>query len=187
MVRELWKLFPDASVNVLDSKRDEGFDSWPGLLYAEGAPAPAEPGRLVVWRPDIDELAAYDRWFQSILKARRRAIVLVDELSSVCDKQGHPTVNLNRLMKQNRSLGITLMIGTQETHWIPRNTLGQTVHVLRFALLHPRDANAIDTSYLGLEARREPIEKHGFLYCNVTHNPRRVFEYGSIRELLRAA
>lgn len=174
-------------VNVLDSKPDEGYDNWPGLTYQDEAPEPAEPGAVTVWRPGIDHLAEYDRWFESILKGKRRALVVIDELSSVCDKAGRCTQNLQRLMKQNRSLGITLEIGTQETHWIPRQTLGLAVHILRFSLLHPRDANAIDQNYLGLEERREPVQKHGFLYCNVSKNPRRVFEYGSIRELLRMA
>lgn len=177
-------MFPESGVNILDSKGDEAFDGWPGMLPSAKAPRAADPGAIVVWRPDVDDMREYDAWFGHLLKARRRAIVLVDELSSVCDKAGHPTVNLNRLLKQNRSLGITLLIGTQETHWIPRNTLGQAVHILRFALLHPRDANAIDMSYLGLEERREPAEQHGFLYCNVTRNPRQVIEYGNIREML---
>jgi len=187
LARELLRLFPDMGVNVLDPKPDEGFDTWPGLVGSDEAPEPAAPGQVVVWRPGYDNLTEYDRWFESILKGKRRALVVIDELSSVCDKQGRTVQNLQRLMKQNRSLGITLEIGTQETHWIPRQTLGLAVHILRFALLHPRDANAIDHDYLGLTDRREPIQKHGFLYCNVSANPRHVFEYSSIRELLRSA
>ena len=185
LTRELWKLFPDFGINILDSKPDEGYDGWPGILAQDEAPEPAPPGQIVIWRPGIDNLAAYDQWFGAILKSKRRALVDIDELSSVCDKQGRCTQNLQRLMKQNRSLGITLELGTQETYWIPRQTLGLAVHILRFALLHPRDANNIDQNYLGLEERREPIQKHGFLYCNVSKSPRRVFEYGSIRELLQ--
>jgi hypothetical protein len=171
-------------MDILDSKGDAHFDNLPGLLTTAAPPGPAAAGRLVVWRPDVDNLAAYDTWLGTLLKARTRRIVLLDELSSLCDKRGLPGANLNRLLKQNRSLGITVLVGTQETHWIPRNVLGQAVHILRFRLLHPRDAAAIDSYYLGLDSRREPATPHGYLYCNVTSNPRRIYEYGSIREML---
>jgi hypothetical protein len=102
------------------------------------------PGAVQIWQPPDDDLDEYDLWFKRILYARKPAIVKIDELSSIVDKRGEAPEYYKKLNKQGRAFGILIMSLSQEAAYIPRQTLGQTTHVVRFRLLDGYDVRKVD-------------------------------------------
>lgn len=123
-----------------------------------------------MWRPYRDDLSAYDDWFSAILHARRPAIVLVDELSSI--SKGRDAVDgYAKLVKQGRGLGITPITLSQEMSNIARQSTGQATHFCRFGLQREYDRRAAN-GMLGLEGKHpEPQHKYGFWYVRLDERP----------------
>jgi len=138
--------YPAARIYVLDTKQAGDFDSLDGYrIDSQEAPdALRTPGALQIWQPPDDDLDEYDRWFKRILYARKPAIVKIDELSSIIDKRGEAPEYYKKLNKLGRALGILLISLSQEAAYIPRQTLGQVTHVVRFRLLDGYDVRKID-------------------------------------------
>lgn len=174
----LRRLYPDACTYILDSKVAGDFNGYGGRLDSERAPAPLHtPGAIQVWQPPTDDKREYDNWLGGILKRRRPAIVLIDELSSLGNNTGQSYVsNFARIQKQGRGLGICTITLTQELAYIPRQVHGQMTHFVRFALHDEHDQKAA-AKHLGQSEPREPRKQHGFFYVNVTRLPRTAIEY----------
>lgn len=181
LIRRLQASYPQASTYILDSKGQGDFDGWPGFTYSEHAPKPAKPGVTQVWQPETDDLDEYGAWLSGILKARRPAIVMIDELSSIAPNPRFCPPDYQRILKQGRGLNISVISCTQEACYIPRQVIGQTTHVVRFRLQDEIDARKID-KLLGRVGQGEPTAKHGFFYSRVTAQPRRVHSYDDYRE-----
>jgi len=146
LLSRLRSAYPAARIYVLDTKQAGDFDSLDGYrIDSQEAPdALRTPGALQIWQPPDDDLDEYDRWFKRILYARKPAIVKIDELSSIIDKRGEAPEYYKKLNKLGRALGILLISLSQEAAYIPRQTLGQVTHVVRFRLLDGYDVRKID-------------------------------------------
>jgi len=146
LLSRLRQAYPAARTYILDTKQAGDFDSIDGYrITDQGAPDSLRtPGAVQIWQPPDDDLDEYDLWFKRILLARRPAIVKVDELSSIINKRGEAPEYYKKLNKLGRAFGILLMSLSQEAAYIPRQTLGQTTHVVRFRLLDGYDVRKVD-------------------------------------------
>jgi hypothetical protein len=152
---------------ILDSSNDKDFRSFPGQhIESEEAPdAICTPGGVQIWRPPLDDIEEYDIWFTRILRAEQPAIVLIDELSSLGGMTGRSFPRGYFLLsKQGGKHGISLISCTQEAAYIPRVTLGQSTHIVRFRLLDSHDAKKVDKLLRRPEEEwgQDPLDKHGF-------------------------
>lgn len=183
LMRELRGLYPEAALFVLDSKGDPLFARWPGVdTRQEPPPIPREPGGIQVWSPPWDDAAGYDAWFGEILKARRPAVVFVDELSSIGGARGADfPVNFARLLKQGRALGISAIVLSQEAAYIPRQVMNQATHAAVFRLQDDVDLRRA-AKLLGFDDPRNPEREHGFHYRRLAPAPGVTLEYPGFRE-----
>lgn len=165
----LARMFPQAGVNVLDSKGDSSFTHDPEMLLQDTPPAPALPGERIVWRPPTDDLAAYDSWCESLLHSEWPAVVLIDELANLGRTSGGASFvrGYHLLLKQGRDGKKCVISCTQEAAFIPRNTTGQTTHVIRMHLNQPSDEQRLDRLIHGEPTRRPPEHQYGFWYKRV--------------------
>jgi Cdc6-like AAA superfamily ATPase len=166
LLSRLRSSYPAARLYVLDSKQMNDFSALPGYFIRDQvAPDPIrQPGAVQIWQPPLDDVAQYSDWFTKILKARQPAVVLIDELSSLGGQSGRQfPLGYMLLAKQGRGLDISMVSLTQEAAYIPRVTLGQTSHLLRFRLLNEHDQRVAD-KVLGRQEKGEPPHQHGFYY-----------------------
>ena len=165
LVRQLRALYPAAGVYVADSKGGDDFTRWPGLVTEQDPPGPVGPGGIQVWQPPADDVDAYDEWLHSILKARRPALVFIDELSSIGGKTGNSfPLGFAKLLKQGRSLGVAAVVCSQEAAYIPRQVHGQATHLVCFRLEDDIDKQRA-AKWLRLEGGwRDPAGRYGFHY-----------------------
>lgn len=147
LLYRLRQAYPAARVYILDTKQAGDFDSIDNAYRIDSQEAPdalRTPGAVQVWQPPDDDLDEYDLWFKRILLARKPAVVKIDELSSIVDRRGEAPPYYRKLNKLGRAFGIMLMSLSQEAAYIPRQTLGQTTHVVRFRLLDGYDVRKLD-------------------------------------------
>jgi hypothetical protein len=166
LLTRLRSAYPAARTYILDSKQMGDFAMFPGYVIRDQISPDAlkEPGAIQIWQPPIDDVGQYSDWFLKILKAREPAIVLVDELSSLGGLHGRSfPLGYMQLSKQGRGLDICKISLTQEAAYIPRVTLGQTSHLLRFRLLNEHDQRTAD-KMLGRQDKGEPPHRYGFYY-----------------------
>jgi len=161
--------YPAMRTYILDSSNDKDFRSFPGThLETEEAPDPMyRPGGVQVWRPPIDDIEEYDQWLIKILRAEQPAIVLIDELSSLGGMTGRSFPRGYFLLsKQGGKHGISLISCTQEASYIPRVTLGQTTHLVRFRLINRHDSKKVDEILRRPEKDwgKDPPHKYGFFH-----------------------
>lgn len=169
LMDHLKNLYPEAAHYTLDSKGDDVFNGHPDLFEGDDIPPLVEAGQGVIWRPFRNDRKAYDSWFEQIFRQNVPALVHVDELSSIGEKDGQSfPLNYIILLKQGRSRKKFLMSLTQEAAYIPRQVIGQTTHLLRMHLVDEFDAAKMDRIIHGnKDPRREPETKYGFWYSRV--------------------
>jgi energy-coupling factor transporter ATP-binding protein EcfA2 len=185
LIQELKRSYPAAHVYILDSKGAGDFDDVPGFrIYDEVAPdALKTPGATLIWTPPYDNLLSYHQWFEKLLQARDPAIVLIDELSSLTgEKQNAYPVGYAKLMKQGRGLDISVVSLTQEAAYIPRQTFGQTTHLISFRLEDEHDRRKLARKF-NIAADRSPRHPYGFFYRRLDR-PVGTYEYRDWREFL---
>lgn len=158
-------------IYILDSKGEGIYDDIANEINVlQDAPAALKEPRIFVWKPPLDVLDEYDLWLQNILKARQPGVVLIDELANLGrgNAQSYVT-NYQLLLKQGRSLKLSTISMTQDLAYIPRQTMGQTTHFLRFLLQNPQDIrNAAALLGLPDDSRRlQPPYPYGFFYKRV--------------------
>lgn len=155
-------------IMILDTKGQGEFDAIADeLVITDNPPKPrTEPG-IQVWKPPLDDIDAYDKYCQSILKNRRPALVVIDELSNLGKGNADTYPQGYRLLlKQGRGLKISTISMVQEAAYIPRQTTGQTSHLLRFHLLNDYDKVKM-ARMMGLPDTMkytDPPDEHGFYY-----------------------
>jgi GTPase SAR1 family protein len=179
LMRELRGLYPGAAAYILDSKGGDDFEGWPGVVDRQDPPGSVQPGHIQVWRPPEDNASHYDAWLEMILKARRPAVVYIDELSSLSTGGGgtnYPPA-LAKLLKQGRSLGICLVILTQEAAYIPRQIRTQATHLVKFRLQDDEHGQRQAARLLGQASISEPTADYGFFYRRLNPKPGSVIEY----------
>lgn len=120
-----------------------------------------------VWTPLVDDLEMYNEYFKGIYQAKRPAIVLVDELSSVSKNRGSVTRYHNILHRQGRGLGISVINNTQSPTFVGETILREIMHLVKFRVNNPMDNKKL-SGYMGREVEKEPIDPYGFYYRNVT-------------------
>lgn len=180
LIAGLFKLSSDAGLYVLDSKGDpKDFDGWPGIMEQAAPPRPMKRRDIQVWRPPRDDLAAYDAWFEGIREARRPAVVLVDELSTISDKSGEGVQGYQKLQKMGRSLGITTVTFSQELAGIDRRVIGQVTHFVRFGMMGEYDQRRANVLMGRGPKEPEPPDPYGFWYLRVDQKPYRPHYYQS--------
>ena len=190
LVEELRRAYPFAGMYVLDSKGGGDFDGWPGIIDTDDPPEPLPiggPSRVQVWAPDDDDPHAYDDWLRGILKARRPALVLIDELSSLAegpdDRPRYPK-NLTRILKQGRKLGIAPVVLTQDAAGIPRGVRNLTHHFVYFRLGRTDELGirrackllGFDPPVKG-QSPPEPTHRYGFWHRPLQPAPGATVEY----------
>jgi len=154
---------------ILDSSGDKDFIKFPGI-HVESQEAPdvlRTPGAIQIWRPPIDDIDEYDKWFMRILRHEQPATVLIDELSSLGGLHGRSFPRgYFILSKQGGKHGVSLINCTQEAAYIPRVTLGQATHMVRFRLLDSHDAKKVDKLLRRPESDWgvDPPHKYGFFH-----------------------
>lgn len=159
-------------VYVLDSKGQDEFDDIASkLVISQAAPTDlARPGEIRVWKPPLDDYAQYDLWLGSILKGRRPCLVVIDELSSLGRGRADTyPLNYQLLLKQGRGLKICVVSMVQEVAYTPRQTTGQTSHILRFHLTNQYDIQSA-RRFMGIsdvQRYQEPPLPYGFFYRRV--------------------
>lgn len=133
-------------------------------VLSDKAPSPLSRPGTMIWTPGIDDTDEYSLFFEQILKARKPAFVLVDELSSLGGSSGRSfPLGYMKLNKQGRGCDISMMSLTQEAAYIPRTTLGQVTHLLRFSLQNEYDKKTAD-KMMGRGDMKEPDDTFGFFY-----------------------
>lgn len=186
LLTELQTAYPQARIYVLDSKQAGDFSGMAGIIRSREAPdALRTAGAVQVWQPEMDDQAEYDQWLKRIYRSREPAIVIIDELSSLGGisgrrfPEGYPL-----LLKQGRGLRISVVSCTQEAAYIPRQTLGQITHLVRFRLLNAYDARAVDEK-LNRDRKlwgTNPPSRYGFLYRRLDDEPRAPYIYRDFRD-----
>lgn len=174
----------------IDSKGGE-FDSLEGLegvrFFRQQEPPPwplPEGVDVAVWSPERDNLPDYETFLARLKAARRPCIVVVDELSSLGKEQPDTFVpSLAILLKQGRSLKITLLVLTQELAHIPRSVLRQTVHLFLMAN-DPADPTDFDTLRAAKLGGLPPVtRKYMFVYRSRLE-PEKRWTYKNIQQFL---
>lgn len=153
---------------ILDTKGQGEFDDIADeLSITDKPPKPIVKPAVQVWKPPLDDIDAYDQFLSQILKNRKPALVVVDELSNLGKGNADSYPNGYRLLlKQGRGLKISTVSMVQEAAYIPRQTTGQTSHLLRFHLLNDYDKLKM-ARMMGLpDSMRysDPPDQHGFYY-----------------------
>lgn len=187
LMRTLLALYPFANLYILDSKGGDDFAGWPGLIPDQEPPAPLyRQGGIQIWQPPDDDSADYATWLAGIKEARRPAILLIDELSSL-GAHGSTSfpVQYARLLKQGRSLRICVVTLSQEAAYIPRQVSKQTTHLVYFRL-SPDDRHGITQAarLLGMPdgSNPEPGARFGFFYRRLLPASGQAWEFSDLAE-----
>lgn len=182
LLRTLSGAYPDVPVYILDSKAVGDFEEWGDSIVADAAVPKAIPHGVQVWQPGVDDLKAFEVWFDAIRYAPGPALVLVDEVSSLVRRSGADAPPaFQKLLKQGRALGKLVISCSQEIPYVPRQIKTQATHLVRFRLAgeyDPSKANYL----LGRGSKDpEPTAKHGFFYCRADQIGK-VTEYSSFHD-----
>jgi hypothetical protein len=188
LIKALHEFYPQVPVYILDSKQAGDFTGWPGARWDETAPGPIDRG-FQVWQPPVDDPTEYGNWLGKIHRDRRPAIVVIDELSSLAAGHDSRAIryphNYALLLKQGRGLSQCVISLTQEAAYIPRQTLNQTTHLIRFWLTDDYDSRKLDQK-MGRAKRGKPLaddlnpkHQHGFWYARLDKPPIQAHYYES--------
>lgn len=188
LLQNLRNFYPHIPVYVLDSKQSGDFTGWPGAVWTQEAPGPISHG-MQIWQPPMDDVRQINDWLGNIHQHRNPCIVFLDELSSLASgnnasRATYP-INYSIMMKQGRALGQCVISLTQEAAYIPRQTMNQSTHLVRFMLLDDYDTRKIDQKMgrvkrgARLTDELNPPDPHGFYYARIDRLPLRVWYYPS--------
>lgn len=175
-------------IYIIDSKQTGDFDAYTRagvgqLAYGDEPPKPLRTfknGLFTVWQPEDDDILLYDTFFHMIYKERRPCVILIDELSSICNSNAtrYPAY-YDKLLRQGRSMHICMISNTQSPSYIPANLIRQTTHLLRFTLNDEYDTKKLDAQFGKQYGKAKdgtiwnPPDRFGFIYRNLSR-PRTV-------------
>lgn len=164
LLKALVRLYPTSRIYVFDSKFQGDFDDLPGRRQQDNAPSkPGRNERYQVWQPVIEVPEQIERWLFQVRKDAP-AILLIDELLSLCYTRTTSSEEYKRIQKLGRALPIGCITCTQELAEIPRNAVGQATHIARFRLTLPYEQRFMNT--LLRSKVEEPPDNYGFYYSN---------------------
>jgi hypothetical protein len=196
LLRAYRRAYADVPIYILDTKQSGDFRGWRGATWSDTAPSPITHG-MQIWQPLEDNQREYNQWLANIFYHRKPAIVFIDELSALTGEKENPN-NFPRMyrvmLKQGRALGMCVFSLTQEAAYLPKQTLGQMTHFVRFRVQDEYDARKAD-SLLGRIRRAdgagdgggEPVDEHGFFYARMDKQPRQFHYYQSYRDFFGVA
>lgn len=188
LLEYLRRQYPNVPRYFLDSTWDEknlSFLPYPRVIEGNVPPDIMSSSTYTqVWRPDTDDLGMYDDWMQKILRARKPAIVVLDDIASFTkggriDLDGHI-----KLLRQGRKHGITVINGTQQISHVTSTVFQMMTFFVQFLLLQDVYEWSRARRYLNIktEEQHAPTAKYGFFMRRMDGNfPAR--EYRSIHEL----
>lgn len=186
-------LYPGVRNYILDSKGYGEFDDFaalPGatLIVDQQAPRPLNnPGGIQIWKPPLNNLDEYDKWFGYILTAQKPCVILLDEIASLATRRGTEfPPNFVLLLKQGRIMDECVISMTQEYGYMERNIFGQMTHFLRFNLINRYDLRE-SNKLMGFPERdlyRNPHAEHGFFYRRMNRPSAPAYEYTGYQEFL---
>lgn len=166
LIRRMQSMYTGVPLYILDSKAAGDFAHWEaeGLWTSNDVPPPITSG-VQVWQPGVDDLHAFDNWFQGIRYAPGPAMVFVDEVSSLVKHKGDDAPHYFQvLLKQGRALGKMVISCSQEMPYVPRQIKTQTTHIVRFRMLGTFDERESNKLMKRDPKAPEPKEEHGFFY-----------------------
>lgn len=178
LLEYLRRMFPTAKRYVLDTSADEHIARYvhePRVHEGDKIPPLLEsPLYTSIWTPYVDNEEHYERYLDSILRAREPAIVLIDEIANLVgySKSAEPPDAYIRLIKQGRKHKITVVTGTQSIQRVPEPVFTQMTHYAQFRIGASRYAASMARQYLNHseEEQRNPFGKYGFWYRRVDGN-----------------
>lgn len=183
LLARMHKSWPRTPILIVDSKRYDDFSEY-RRYYHDSDDLPDSIPPLLVWRPTIDTPDMYEKAFARVLALRTPRLVVIDELSMIGGKDGQSyPVSFQRLMKVGRTLGITMIVLTQELANGPRQIIGQATHGLLFHMQNPYDVQKFWRSLAGDIAQIQPKTVHGFWYINTKTGMRT--QYADALDFLR--
>jgi hypothetical protein len=188
LLEYLRRQYPTVPRYFLDSTWDDknlGIIPYPKVIEGNTPPdTMINSAYTQVWRPFIDDLEMYDQWMKKILYARKRCIVVLDDIASFTDGGKVDLDGHIMLMKQGRKHGITVINGTQELSNVTSSVFKQMTFFVQFILLQNTYEWSTARRYLNIlkEDQHMPNAKYGFFMRRMDGNfPAR--EYRSLHEL----
>lgn len=144
-----------------------------------------KPGPQVInWIPDYSNpIEEYAAALSYLYRLGTECIFLIDELSNFTKNrslQGYP-IELEVMQKQARSLGITSVICSQSSTYIPPEVIGQAEHLITFKL-RDKEARRKIMRETGQEDYDIP-DKYGCFYTKLDSDDPTAY-YPSIQALL---
>lgn len=140
---------PRLNIYILDTKKDEDdFPKWPGKIAQFAAPAvhPTERGAIQIWQPrgeSKDMREQVSAWFTSILRAKQRALVVVNDLKDISPRPEVAPDGLPDLLRDGRSFGISTVSCTQEAAYCAREIHNQITYAIRMLMTDPYDISKV--------------------------------------------
>lgn len=133
-MNETW---PEDPMYVIDNKPSRSFDKWWRLKgitrwNKDAAPNPISKG-ILIWRPkDPDIKKEYNTFMKRLFVRGRPFVLYIDELELLSgeSEQGSYPAYLRKLLKDGREKKYTIIVGSQEASYIPRQILGQSNYII---------------------------------------------------------
>jgi hypothetical protein len=176
-------MHPELNLYIVDTKQIGDYSNRDGFMIGgRKAPDPLQGfGDRLVWQPETDDKEGYNFFFKSILRAKKPALVVLDEAANFKFGNEGPR-ELEILLKQGRAAGIHVLCGTQEVARCPRQMLSQARYIVSFNLLNRYDVNAMK-EYLSLSQSKMELSGHQFWYRD-TNSERPARKFNRYEQLL---
>lgn len=124
---------------------------------------------ITIWRPESDDFEQYEELLRGIyLNGRNKnqpCIIVIDELSSICNGAGKAPKHWEVLNKQGRAMHIGMLNLTQSPSYIPTSLMRQATHLIRMHLNDEYDILKL-SRVMGREVESHPEDDYGFWYRN---------------------
>lgn len=122
---------------------------------------------FTIWQPEEDDFDLYNEIFKGIyLRGRNKnvpGIVMIDELSSICNAAGKAPRYWEILNKQGRGMHIGMINLTQSPSFVPPSLLRQATHAIRMQLNDEYDVKKL-ARLMGRDVEEAPVDDYGFWY-----------------------
>lgn len=156
-------------IYILDTKQQGDFKKFYPIAhrhYGNSLPpkkwwTPQKP--ILIWQPESDDMALYDKWFNDIYTLRSPSIIYIDELSSITSVSGKAPRGYDILLRQGRGLGIGVVSVTQSPSFVPAMLLRQATYLVRFTINDEYDIAKL-TRVMGRAVAQQPPDEHGFWF-----------------------
>lgn len=167
LLGKLAKLYHTSRIYIFDGKFDGDFDSYPGRVQSDTAPArPGRNQRFQVWQPVKIVPDEIEQWLWRV-RHDAPAILDIDELVYLCYGRDRYSDEYNVIQKTGRSLPIMTLTGTQELSKIPANAYKQATHRLGFYIDAAAEYDRRIRNALLKDKMGDPDHPYGFWYQHI--------------------